>query len=150
MTKVYSFDSNNRFWKDGNIENTDADKYAVETFAWKSGNGYRYYDNYGVEQSLPSSEIDENDFVKDSSGESYAGKTYMKFFEDTMDQHLDLYKVAAYYVYFTRFGAVDQVLKNQMMTTMDGQHWFFINYDNDTILGCIFSVSDSSTDTLPT
>lgn len=134
-TKVYSFDSNNRFWEDGNINNTEADKYAVETFAWKSGNGYRYIDNYGVEQSLPSSEIDENDFVKDGSGESYAGKTYMKFFEDTMDQHLDLYKVAAYYVYFSRFGAVDQVLKNQMMTTMDGQHWFFINYDNDTILG---------------
>ena len=34
-----------------------------------------------------------------------------------------------------RFGAVDQVIKNSMMTTEDGQHWYFINYDNDTTLG---------------
>lgn len=49
--------------------------------------------------------------------------------------HLDVYKVAAYYVYLMRFGAVDQTVKNAMLTTEDGQHWFFINYDNDTVLG---------------
>lgn len=49
--------------------------------------------------------------------------------------HLDVYKVAAYYVYLMRFGAVDQTAKNAMLTTEDGLHWFFINYDNDTILG---------------
>ncbi|MCH5234767.1 MAG: hypothetical protein J1E16_05685 [Muribaculaceae bacterium] len=49
--------------------------------------------------------------------------------------HLDVYKVAAYYVYLMRFGAVDQVVKNAMFTTEDGVHWFFINYDNDTVNG---------------
>lgn len=49
--------------------------------------------------------------------------------------HFDLYKLAAYYVYLMRFGAVDQTVKNAMLTTEDGEHWFFINYDNDTILG---------------
>ena len=48
---------------------------------------------------------------------------------------LDLPKVAAYYVYLMRFGAVDQTVKNAMLTTEDGQHWFFINYDNDTVMG---------------
>ncbi|MCI6931485.1 MAG: hypothetical protein MR750_09575 [Methanobrevibacter boviskoreani] len=43
--------------------------------------------------------------------------------------------MAAYYVYLIRFGAVDQVLKNAMLTTDDGFHWYYINYDNDTILG---------------
>lgn len=49
--------------------------------------------------------------------------------------HLDVYKVAAYYIYLIRFGAVDQVVKNAMFTTEDGEHWFYINYDNDTING---------------
>ena len=50
-------------------------------------------------------------------------------------QYFDLPKLAAYYVYLIRFGAVDQTVKNAMITTEDGQHWYFINYDNDTILG---------------
>ncbi len=49
--------------------------------------------------------------------------------------HFDLPKLAAYYVYLMRFGAVDQPVKNAMIMTEDGVHWFFINYDNDTILG---------------
>ncbi len=49
--------------------------------------------------------------------------------------HFDVYKMAAYYVYLMRFGAVDQVVKNSMLTSEDGTHWFFINYDNDTIFG---------------
>lgn len=50
-------------------------------------------------------------------------------------QHLDVYKVAAYYIYLMRFGAVDQPVKNAMFTSEDGNHFYFINYDNDTILG---------------
>lgn len=49
--------------------------------------------------------------------------------------HLDVYKVAAYYVYVMLFGAVDQMVKNSMLTSEDGEHWYFINYDNDTVLG---------------
>ena len=49
--------------------------------------------------------------------------------------YFDLPKLAAYYVYLLRMGAVDQTVKNAMFTTEDGQHWFYINYDNDTILG---------------
>lgn len=49
--------------------------------------------------------------------------------------HLDIYKVAAYYIYLMRFGAVDQTVKNSMFTSEDGTHFYFINYDNDTVLG---------------
>lgn len=56
-------------------------------------------------------------------------------FEKEKNNHLDLWKIAAYYVYLYRFGAVDQVAKNAMLTSEDGHHWYFINYDNDTILG---------------
>lgn len=57
-----------------------------------------------------------------------------KFANEKKD-HLDLWKIAAYYVYLYRFGAVDQVVKNSMFTSEDGAHWYFINYDNDTVLG---------------
>ena len=57
-----------------------------------------------------------------------------KFYNEKKD-HLDIWKCAAYYVYLMRFGAVDQVVKNSMFTTEDGQHWYYINYDNDTVLG---------------
>ena len=50
-------------------------------------------------------------------------------------QHLDVYKMAAYYVYVMRFGAVDQTVKNAMFTSEDGQKFYYINYDNDTING---------------
>lgn len=56
-------------------------------------------------------------------------------FANEKQNHLDIWKIAAYYVYLYRFGAVDQVVKNSMFTSEDGQHWYFINYDNDTILG---------------
>lgn len=51
--------------------------------------------------------------------------------------HMDVYKVAAYYVYLMRFGAVDQPVKNGFLTSEDGEHFYYINYDNDTINGLI-------------
>lgn len=56
-------------------------------------------------------------------------------FKSEKAAHLDMYKMAAYYVYLMRFGAVDQVVKNAMLTTEDGQHYYYIHYDNDTING---------------
>mgnify|MGYP003300458804 CR=1 FL=1 len=76
-------------------------------------------------------------------------------------EHLDVWKMAAYYIYVMRFGAVDQVVKNSMLTSEgpfayneDGSKigfwdstdvasenygkyykWYYINYDNDTIMG---------------
>jgi hypothetical protein len=75
--------------------------------------------------------------------------------------HIDVWKMAAYYVYAMRFGAVDQIVKNSMLTSegpfaynksgarygewdatdpnspLYGQYykWYYINYDNDTIMG---------------
>lgn len=76
-------------------------------------------------------------------------------------EHLDVWKIAAYYIYVMRFGAVDQIVKNSMLTSEGpfakdrkgdkygywdstdeesenyGQFykWYYINYDNDTIMG---------------
>lgn len=56
-------------------------------------------------------------------------------FKDEKWDHFDVFKIAAYYIYLMRFGAVDQTVKNAMFTSEDGRHWYYINYDNDTILG---------------
>ena len=62
-------------------------------------------------------------------------QTLMSKFSDEKWQHMDVYKMAAYYIYLMRFGGVDQVAKNAMLTSEDGVHYYFINYDNDTIFG---------------
>lgn len=51
--------------------------------------------------------------------------------------HMDVYKIAAYYVYIVRHAAVDQTVKNAMFTSEDGVHFYYIHYDNDTINGLI-------------
>ena len=67
----------------------------------------------------------------------------LKFAVEKYD-HFDLEKMAAYYIYLMRFGGVDQTVKNAMLTTEGSDDnnnldlpskWYFINYDNDTILG---------------
>lgn len=51
--------------------------------------------------------------------------------------HMDVYKIAAYYVYIVRHAAVDQTVKNAMFTSEDGIHFYYIHYDNDTVHGLI-------------
>lgn len=51
--------------------------------------------------------------------------------------HMDVYKLAAYYVYIVRHAAVDQTVKNAMFTSEDGIHFYYIHYDNDTVHGLI-------------
>ena len=70
-----------------------------------------------------------------SDGITILNTSLMEKFKTEKWDHLDVYKMAAYYVYIMRFGAVDQTVKNSMFTSEDGEHFFFINYDNDTIFG---------------
>lgn len=56
-------------------------------------------------------------------------------FEATAAQHLDMYKLAAYYIFFLRFGLVDSVERNAQLKTYDGQHWHYEPWDMDIALG---------------
>lgn len=129
---------------DGVYNEEEARKYLVDTYVWPTGSGdYQYYDNYGeLKTGVSAASIDldteKEHMVTLSAGTSPVSCqniTYFQYFKATKKDHLDLEKVAAYYIYLLRFGAVDQVVKNSMMTTEDGKHYYFINYDNDTILG---------------
>lgn len=52
-------------------------------------------------------------------------------------EHMDVYKMAAYWVYLMRHAGADQFVKNAMFTSEDGKHFYYILYDNDTINGLI-------------
>ena len=52
-------------------------------------------------------------------------------------EHFNVYMMAAYWVYLMRHAAADQFVKNAMFTSEDGQHFYYILYDNDTINGLI-------------
>ena len=56
-------------------------------------------------------------------------------FQEEAAQHLDLYKMAAYYIFFLRFGLVDSVERNAQLKTYDGQHWHYEPWDMDIALG---------------
>lgn len=58
-----------------------------------------------------------------------------KFIAEAHD-HLDLYKLAAYYIFFLRFGLIDSVERNAQLKTYDGKHWHYEPWDMDIALGC--------------
>ena len=56
-------------------------------------------------------------------------------FKRTACEHLDMYKLAAYYIYFLRFGLVDSVERNAQLKTYDGVHWHYEPWDMDIAVG---------------
>lgn len=115
----------------------DTDNWDDEKLGWQAAFESRFPD-VGSEQDtlnlkrlckwIVSTRIADNDTEEDK-------KNKLRKFRDELADHWDVDKLLAYYIYLMRFGAVDQTTKNAMLTTEDGQHWYWINYDNDTILG---------------
>lgn len=106
--------------------NKRLDEDGIEIKSWATGFEARYPDD--------GNEADTSDLKAFADWLISCGDDHEKFAIEKFD-HFDIWKIAAYYVYLMRFGAVDQVVKNSMFTSEDGQHWYYINYDNDTILG---------------
>lgn len=62
-------------------------------------------------------------------------KNGVQNFQETAAQHLDLYKIAAYYVFCMRFGLVDSMERNAQIKTYDGKHFWYEPWDMDIALG---------------
>jgi len=58
-----------------------------------------------------------------------------KKFRDEASNHLDLYKLAAYYIDVLRLGLADSLERNAQLKTYDGQHWHYEPWDIDIALG---------------
>jgi len=76
---------------------------------------------------------------KDNGGNYYIDGTVstaaLNKFKSEAHDHLDLYKLAAYYIFYIRFGLVDSVERNAQYKTYDGIHWFLEPWDMDIALG---------------
>ena len=100
-----------------------------------------YWENYFEERQPEQPE--DGDF--DSEEMTKNIKAFVEWVYSTKDDfskwqaekadHIDEWKMAAYYIYIMYFAAVDQVTKNSMLIQEGDGRWFFINYDNDTING---------------
>lgn len=56
-------------------------------------------------------------------------------FQDEAADHLDLYKLAAYYIFVLRFALVDSLERNAQIKTYDGVHFHYEPWDMDVALG---------------
>lgn len=56
-------------------------------------------------------------------------------FQQEAAQHIDLYKMAAYYIFVLRFGLVDSLERNAQIKTYDGIHFHYEPWDMDIALG---------------
>ena len=68
----------------------------------------------------------------------WAAGTYnsaQQAFNATAEDHLDLYKMAAYYIFMLRFGLVDSGERNVQIKTYDGIHFHYEPWDMDIAMG---------------
>jgi hypothetical protein len=87
-----------------------------------------------------------SNYIYDSGTMPDTPENRQKKFNTEKWEHFDVWKLAGYYIFLMRYGAVDQFVKNTMLFT-DGngkydlrtdkkyRKWFFINYDNDCLFG---------------
>lgn len=71
-----------------------------------------------------------------TGAQAWVTQAELNAFKAQAHDHLDLYKLAAYYVFYSRFGLVDSVERNAQLKTYDGQHWHYEPWDMDIALGC--------------
>lgn len=57
-------------------------------------------------------------------------------FQAEAARYLDIYKMAAYYIFCMMFGLVDNMNRNAQWKTYDGLHWWMEPWDMDIALGC--------------
>lgn len=69
------------------------------------------------------------------SDDEQVRKSKLEAFKQVVSDHFDLDNLLSYYVLRELFVMADQGAKNCMLATWDGQRWYWIFYDNDTILG---------------
>lgn len=113
---------------------TDISDFYNDVFDSESGKTDKGW-KFAFESRYPDTKTPKtNDLYFFASWVNRVNGDHTRFAEEKWD-HLDVYKVAGYYCYLNRHGAADQFVKNAMLTSEDGIHFYFILYDNDTING---------------
>lgn len=142
----------NRIWDNKNvlrIEVLDTDGDVVNFIT--EANTYYNTDNTGKKTPNTDFELIYPD-IDDLATEEEVETTYQPFlrlqhwivstkdnptkFQTEAAQYLDIYKLAAYYIFCMMFGLVDSMNRNAQWKTYDGLHWWIEPWDMDVALGC--------------
>lgn len=59
-------------------------------------------------------------------------------FKQNLSNYFDVSALIDYYIFCYRFYAMDNLAKNMMMVTYDGQHWIASVYDMDSVFGLYY------------
>lgn len=152
------YQDSNGNWTDKEGYDKDYAQYLVDLEYWKNTHlkPFKHFAQWLIDTRW--CDVDGN--ILPGLSEEEAARRKEKFATEKWD-HLDVWKMAAYYIYAMRFGAVDQIVKNSMLTSegpfaynktgdkygywdttdvTDAEYgryykWYYINYDNDTVLG---------------
>lgn len=152
------YQDSNGNWADKEGYDKDYAQYLVNLEYWKNTHLKPF--KHFAEWIYSTKWCDVNGDILEGLSEEEANRRKEKFATEKW-QHIDVWKMAAYYIYLMRFGAVDQVVKNSMLTSegpfafnkngvkygewdstdvsspLYGRYykWYYINYDNDTVMG---------------
>lgn len=152
------YQDSNGNWADKEGYDKDYAQYLVDLEYWKNTHLKPF--KHFAEWIYSTKWCDVNGDILEGLSEEEAKRRREKFATEKW-QHIDVWKMAAYYIYLMRFGAVDQVVKNSMLTSegpfafnkngvkygewdstdvsspLYGRYykWYYINYDNDTVMG---------------
>lgn len=151
----------NRIWSNNNVlrievleVNKSYSSYTTDSgFDTFSGGKYGWESQFEMIYPDPDDleEDDEKDGLSKSDPNSNFAKTAKPFvdwykwlvstrnnhqkFRDEAADHLDLYKLAAYYIFVLRFALVDSLERNAQIKTYDGVHFHYEPWDMDIALG---------------
>jgi hypothetical protein len=155
--KDYQDDKGN--WTDKEGYDADLKEFEEETLPYWENTHLKPFKHF-AEWLYSTRWCDVNGNILEGLTEDEAMRRKEKFAKEKWD-HIDVWKMSAYYIYTQRFGAVDQIVKNSMLTSegpfaydkngikygewdntdvkspLYGRYykWYYINYDNDTIMG---------------
>ena len=151
----------NRIWDNSNVLRIEVLNVNDRYSSYETTDGFETFanDKYGWEDSFEMiypdpDDVEEDDnaagLPKSNPNSKFAKKAkpfvdwykwlvstrnnQQKFQEEAAD-HLDLYKLAAYYVFVLRFALVDSLERNAQIKTYDGVHFHYEPWDMDIALG---------------
>ena len=161
VTNAKNDTSENRVWNNNNtlrvevLESNNTYSSYMSTEGFTTRNGSRYGWESAFEMIYPDPDDIEKDDAKDGLTKFDANSKFVRTIQPFIDwynwlvstrnnqakfqqeaaQHLDLYKLAAYYIFCLRFGLVDSMERNVQIKTYDGVHFHYESWDMDIALG---------------
>lgn len=151
----------NRIWDNGNVLRIEVLEINKSYSSYQTTDGFETFSGgrYGWESQFEMIYPDPDDIEKDDDKDGIlksnpqskfcrkakpfidwykwvvSTKDNQQKFQEEAADHLDLYKMAAYYIFVLRFALVDSLERNAQIKTYDGVHFHYEPWDMDIALG---------------